>query len=457
METAMTENQNIEYKESWRDEYLKWICGFANAQGGTIYIGINDKGNVTGVKNSKKLMEDIPNKIQASLGIVSDVNLLKKDGIDYIEIKVMPSSFPISYHGEYHYRSGATKQQLTGIALSQFILQKTGLRWEDALVEDISVSDLDEESFKIFRREALRRKRMTEDELNISNEELLQKLHLIENGKLKKAAVLLFYRDPSVVQTGICIRIGKFGERAEVEYQDILEGSLLTMADRVIDLIYLKYLKAKISYEHDRRIETYPFDRNAIREAIYNAIVHNCYMFGVPIQIRIEEESIIISNHCILPDGWTVETLMKPHESEPYNPLIANVFYLAGYIETWGQGIKKICDGCRSIGADIPNFELRGNGMRVHFAALQSALIEESINPKVQNEPKNEPLNATLENLLLNKVIEATRNNPQITYDELVLSLGVSRSTIKRAILKLSETKRIERIGGKRFGRWKVL
>ena len=95
--------------------------------------------------------------------------------------------------------------------------------------------------------------------------------------------------------------------------------------------------------------------------------------------------------------------------------------------------------------------------MRVHFAALQSALIEESINPKVQNGPKNEPLNATLENLLLNKVIEETRNNPQITYDELVLSLGVSRSTIKRAILKLSEAKRIERIGGKRFGRWKVL
>ena len=105
-------------------------------------------------------------------------------------------------------------------------------------------------------------------------------------------------------------------------------------------------------------------------------------MFGVPIQIRIEEESIIISNHCILPDGWTVETLMQPHESEPYNPRIANVFYLAGYIETWGQGIKKICDSCRAIGAEVPTFELRGNGMRVHFAALQSALIKDSKVPK---------------------------------------------------------------------------
>ena len=70
----MAESQNIEYKESWRDEYLKWLCGFANAQGGTIYIGIDDAGNVVGVKDVKKLMEDIPNKIQQGLGIVADVN-----------------------------------------------------------------------------------------------------------------------------------------------------------------------------------------------------------------------------------------------------------------------------------------------------------------------------------------------------------------------------------------------
>lgn len=89
----MTESQNVEYKESWRDEYLKWVCGFANAHGGTIYIGVDDKGQVVGVENSKRLLEDIPNKIQNSLGIVADVNKLVKDGRDYIEIRVSPSSF----------------------------------------------------------------------------------------------------------------------------------------------------------------------------------------------------------------------------------------------------------------------------------------------------------------------------------------------------------------------------
>ena len=86
-----SESQNIEYKESWRDEYLKWICGFANAQGGTLYIGVDDDKKVVGVKNSKKLMEDIPNMVKDRLGIIVDVNLLSSDGKDYIEVSVQQS------------------------------------------------------------------------------------------------------------------------------------------------------------------------------------------------------------------------------------------------------------------------------------------------------------------------------------------------------------------------------
>jgi len=382
----MGESQNVEYKESWRDEYLKWICGFANSQGGNLYIGIDDTGNVVGVEDIKKLMEDIPNKVNSQLGILVDVNKHEKDGKSYLEIHVSPSSFPISYRGEYHYRSGSTKQQLTGIALTEFIMRKTGTRWEDVTVDDISVDDLDDESLKIFRREALRSKRMTEADLNVSNEELLSKLHLMMNGKLKRSAVLLFYHDPSVVQNGSHVQIGRFSSGADLLYQDILDGSLMSTADRVIDLIYLKYLKAKITYEHDRRVETYPFARDAVREAVYNAIAHNCYMYGTPIQIRIEDEAMIISNRCILPEGWTVETLMNPHDSIPYNPDIAGVFYLAGYIERWGRGVEKICDACKELGAEQPQYELRGNGLRIHFSALREALIEDFKAPKRQPE-----------------------------------------------------------------------
>lgn len=72
-----------------------------------------------------------------------------------------PSNFPVNYKGEYHYRSGSTKQQLKGIALADFLVEKTGVRWEDVPVPGIEVEDLDKDSFDIFRREALRSKRMT--------------------------------------------------------------------------------------------------------------------------------------------------------------------------------------------------------------------------------------------------------------------------------------------------------
>lgn len=84
----MAENQNIEWKESWRDEYLKWICGFANAQGGKIFIGKNDAGKVTGVKDAKRLMEDIPNKVKNILGILVDVNLKRYKKVEFIEINI---------------------------------------------------------------------------------------------------------------------------------------------------------------------------------------------------------------------------------------------------------------------------------------------------------------------------------------------------------------------------------
>lgn len=86
-----TENQHIEWKESWRDEYIKWICGFANAQGGVLVIGKNDNGEVVEtLPNVKLLCEEIPNKVRDILGIMVDVNQIMEDGKADIEIVVEP-------------------------------------------------------------------------------------------------------------------------------------------------------------------------------------------------------------------------------------------------------------------------------------------------------------------------------------------------------------------------------
>ena len=447
----MAESQNIEYKESWRDEYLRWICGFANAQGGRIYIGKKDDGTVIGVRNARKLMEDIPNKIQNKLGIVADVNLLLEDGMEYIEIVVSPWAFPVNYDGEYHYRSGSTKQQLRGNALTNFLISKTGMKWDAATVSNITVDDLDKESFDIFRREALRSGRMTKEDLDISNDELLDKLDLVADGKLKRAGILCFYRNAEKVISGCYVKIGKF-EGSELLYQDEVHGSLLLMADRVIDLIYLKYLKAAVSYYKETRVETYPFARDAVREAVYNALIHCNWADNNPIQIRIEDDEMYISNSSLLPFGWTAETLLETHTSKPFNPDIARVFYRAGYIESWGRGIQKICDACRNLGADEPEYIVHGEDIMVKFRALQSAIVSDSKVPKHHNEALGEALDEALKN----QILKILQENPSITQKDIVQSLEISRASVQRIMTALVKQGKIERINGKRYGHWEV-
>lgn len=126
--------------------------------------GKKDDGTVVGLSDAQKLMEDIPNKIQNKLGIVADVNFLLEKGLEYIEIVVSPWTFPVNFNGEYHYYSGSTKQQLRDNALTNFLMTKTGVKWEAAFVSNISIDELDKESFDIFRGEALRSGRMTEQD-----------------------------------------------------------------------------------------------------------------------------------------------------------------------------------------------------------------------------------------------------------------------------------------------------
>ncbi len=440
----MKETQNIEFKESWRDEYLKWICGQANAQGGKIYIGVNDDSDVVGVRDATKLMETIPNKVRDYLGIVVDVNLLKQGDKEYLEIVTKSSTYPISYKGQYHYRSGSTKQQLTGVFLTNFLFDKLGVKWEDYPIAGALIDDLDEESFKIFKREALRIKRLSEEDFNVSRVQLLDNLGLIVDGKLTRAGVLLFHPHPERWIAGAYIKVGKFGVGSDLQYQDEISGSLINQADKVIDLIFFKYLKAHISYEHDKRVETYPFVREAIREAVYNSLIHKQYFSGIPIQIRIEEEAMYISNDCVLPKGWTKDTLMNEHRSMPYNPHIANTFYRAGYIESWGRGIQKICEACHNEGADNPEYIVTDYDMRVKFKAMD-----------FKNHSNNNVVNYYL-TPLENDILQLIQRNPKITQKDMAEELGVSYRKIQKNFQNLINSNIIVRVGGKKYGYWQI-
>lgn len=330
----MPESQNIEYKSGWRDEYLKWICGFANANGGSIFIGKDDAGNIVGVTDAKKLLEEIPNKVRDTLGILADVNLHTTAQGNFIEIIVEGYPYPVNYKGQYHYRSGSTKQELKGAALDKFLLQKKGKRWDGVPVPNIAVTDLKQETFEFFRKRAIKSQRIEEDILTDTNEHLIENLQLKENDFLKRAAILLFHAEPEKFVTGAYIKIGYFETDDDLKFQDEIHGNLFEQIEKTMDLLFTKYIKAEINYEGINRIEKYEYPRDAVREALLNAIAHKDYSGGTPVQISVYSDKIIFWNEGQLPENWTIENLLTKHPSKAYNPDIANALFRSGYIES---------------------------------------------------------------------------------------------------------------------------
>jgi ATP-dependent DNA helicase RecG len=387
----MSETQNTEYKSVWKDEYLKWLCGFANANGGVLCIGKNDCGEIVGVKDTKKLLEELPNKIRTTMGMVADVSLMTENKKDCIIITIQPYPSPISYHGKYYLRSGATNQELTGNALDEFMLRKQGKTWDSVPVPFVKIEDLDKETFSLFRKKAVESKRLSDEDLTMDDQTLLKNLILTENEYMRRAAILLFHKNPEQFVFGSYVKIGFF-EDSEILYQDEFHGSLLSMTDKIMETIRLKYLKGWISYVGISRIETYTVPLPAIREAVLNAIVHKDYSSGVPIQIRIYEDKIQISNTGHLPVELTAETMLQSNTSRPHNPLIANTFFRCGFIESWGRGIDKMNKACIADGLQSPVYQTISDSVIIKFEGHkpEKFIDKETGSPKYWNDSEEQ-------------------------------------------------------------------
>lgn len=452
------ENQDIEFKESWRDEYIKWICGFANAKGGKIYIGVDDSGEIKGINNYKKLLEDIPNKVLDILGIIVDVNLEYENSKKYIQIFVEQYPYPISYKGQYHYRTGSTKKELKGAALDKFLLSKQGKKWDGVPVPYIKVEQLDNSAIEFFKDKAIKKKRIDSDILDENNYTIIEKLHLYEGEYLKRASVLLFSKDPEKYVTGSYIKIGYFKSDSDLLYQDIIRGNILEQVQKCEEIIFTKYLKAYISYDGMQRVESFPVSQLAFREALINAVVHKDYADETPIQISVYDDKIMIYNSGELPENWTIETLLKKHSSKPYNPTIANVFFLAGYVESWGRGIDKITQESKKFNSIIPKFR-SDNGLWVEFNFNQdSKNVEEKLGDRVGNKVGNRVGNRADKNLTENqiKIIEQIELNPKISASKLSQIIGISKRKIEENFSKLKKQNIVVRVGGTR-GHWELI
>lgn len=312
------ESQEVEWKWSWQDEYLKWLCGYANADGGTLYIGVNDDGYVVGIEDSKRMLEGLPNKINDKLGIIASINIHKAYGTE-------------------------------------------NLRYGDSVPEDISSKLINKYACGLINTGML-------DSSDRSYKSL--------------AAILLFHPTPEQYVTGAYIKIGyfslvgAFGREAEtiedLQYQDVVEGPLILQVDRAIDLIFTKYFKALVDYEGVQRTETNMLTRGIVRELLLNAINHKDYATGVPIQVSVYEDRIVIFNM----GSWskrvpTDERVYEKHESVPNNPKIADVSFRSGDVEAWGRGFLKIKVECKTINAPLPTIDAENGGVSVSASGCE--------------------------------------------------------------------------------------
>jgi ATP-dependent DNA helicase RecG len=449
----MSESQNIEYKQSWHDDYLKWVCGFANAVGGSIYIGKDDKGNVVGLPDYEKLMEDIPNKIRNLMGIICDINLQEISGKKFIEIKITPYSVPVSLRGRYYYRSGSTKMELTGVELNEFLLKKAGKTWDDVVEEGATMKDIDEASIAKFIEDSKEKARMPETR-GLSAFQILEKLQLTEGRKLKRAAIVLFSKNPNQFYPNVLVKIGRFGkDSTDLKFHEVVEGNLIQMLNEVQAQLNHKFLSRPVDFVGMQRIEKDEYPVAALREMLLNALVHRTYM-GAHVQLRVYDDKLSIWNEGGLPFGLTLEELKGEHNSRPRNPKIAEACFKAGYIDTWGRGTLKIINACKEAGLTEPMLEEINGGIAITLFKKADGSHSETIRKPFGN--NSEVIRKQFGKEIAH-AFEVITKHPDYSAEQIASEISKTARTVEKYIAKLKAAGFLKRQGAKLGGYWEII
>ena len=472
----MPESQNVEWKSSWDDEYLKWICGYANAQGGTLYIGKEDKtGKVLGINDARKLLKILPDKITHTMGIITDVNLHNEGKLDFIEIVVEKYPSLISYRGKYYYRSGSTMRTIDGAELNKAMLKSHGRTWDGIALPRVTVEDLKHSAIELFKEKAVKSVRLTSEDVNVEDRILMENLNLYEDNNLMRAAVLSFYHNPEKWVTGSYIKIGFFVTDSDLRYHDEVNGPLIEQIDNTVELVYTKYLKALIYYEGVQRVEKFMFPREAFREILINAVVHKDYSSCNPIQISVYDEKMYVWNSGEMPPSLSsADKLFKKHSSIPFNPNIARVFFRSGMIEAWGRSFEKIKRECDNHGTPLPEYEINADGVMVLCRPndIYMKLLNGAIDPfedsddiaissdrtaiDAENVAKGSDKAEEVNGSTKDRIIELMRENQKNSAKSISEILGMTSRAVEKSINSLKEDGLITRVGTARGGYWVV-
>ena len=351
-------------------------------------------------------------------------------------------------------------QELGGTALQQFLLDKLGYEWDASPCEHATMDDIDASAVNYFVRNAVTSGRMPNSALTDSVETILHNLNLLtKDGQLTNAAVLLFGKNPQSHFITAHFRIGRFGiDDTDLIHQDEIDGNLIQMADKVMWKLRSDYLTAPIHYEGMHRVEQLEIPEDALRELVYNAIVHRDYL-GTNTQMKVYNDRIWFWNAGKFPEGFDVEKASEEHLSNPRNHLIANVFYRAGFIESWGRGISKVCKAFTQANLTAPTFENFWNGTLVQMPRKPADQVNDQLNDRLNDRLNSSQLTENEQKVFLFiKEFDQLndRLNDQLTTSYIAQKLGLSYSTIQRVLRVLKQKDLVQRVGSKKTGFWQV-
>lgn len=363
------EDDQQEFKEVWTPKALEDLAAFANHRGGTLWIGVRDDGTIVGCQLSDADYQQIVNQLVDVLGMRPVVRREILDGVEVISITATPAGIPVTYKGRYYTRVGSTNRTMASDQLSRRFLETSGQTW-DALLSPWGTDTIDKRLVERFVRLAQARLPMASGD-DIAR--VLQNLQLLREDRLTNAAVLLFTAEPQRLFTLAQVRIGRFQGANILDSHDF-SHSLWEQVDEAMARfqamldVRFEIQVEEASLEGLQRREIWSYPREALREALLNALIHRDYTVTADVQIRVLDDQLSIWSPGALPANMTPAQLYQPgHPSILRNPLIAQVFYYAGLIERWGSGTTRIVDLCVEQDLPTPSFEEYSGGVRVTF------------------------------------------------------------------------------------------
>ena len=378
-----SESETLEFKETTgtRREATMTVCAFLNQGGGQVLFGITSAGVVVGQQVSERTIEEL----SAELRLIDPpafptVERVPVDGgRDVIVVSTAQGgSRPYTYRGSAYRRVGNTTLALSADEYNRMLFERmhSEQRWENQPAAGWSVDDLDVAEIRRTVAEAVRRGRL-EEPVGGEPYDLLRGLGLLRDGALLRAAAVLFGSPErlefEMPQCLLCVARFRGLDRMEFLDNRQFNGNAFTLLANAE-----RFLRGTLPiagrFEQGRfeRIDEPLYPPLATREALANALCHRDYSIGGgSVGIAVYDDRLEVTSSGSLHFGLTPEKLFSPHESRPWNPLIARTFYRRGIIEEWGSGTLKMADLASSSGLPVPEIEDDGGAVTVRFRHSQ--------------------------------------------------------------------------------------